>query len=172
MDCTEFWPGVLAVEIDFEVQLVKSGDSSGSVIFIADSEPPLNCDDGAQVEGSLSLTLPVGDKDEDDDGCNDWAELGANEAQGGKREPFNPYDFYDVGGMAGGPPDGIVDLPNDILGVIQHFAPRAADARYDPAFDRGPPDGPYPWNMTEADGVIDLANDILGVIQQYLHDCR
>ena len=33
--------------------------------------------------------------------------------------PWNPWDVAGPGGSW--PPDGIVDLPNDILGVIQHF---------------------------------------------------
>ncbi len=68
------------------------------------------------------------------------------------------------------PIDGIIDLPNDVLGVIQHFAPSGA-APYDVRFDRGPSSGPNTWNMTAPDGVIDLPNDILGIILQFNHSC-
>ena len=88
------------------------------------------------------------------------------------RDPLNPNDFYDVAGGGGGPPDGIIDLSNDIFWVIQHYAPTGLEAEYDVNFDRGPSAGPNAWNMTAPDGVIDLSNDILGVIQQYFHDCR
>ena len=71
-----------------------------------------------------------------------------------------------VGG-GGGPPDQIIDLTNDIFGVIIHYAPTGNEPTYDVAYDRGPSAGPKVWNMTAPDGVIDLTNDILGVIQHH-----
>ena len=109
--------------------------------------------------------------DTDGDGCPDQRENGSDEMLGGMRDWQNPNDFYDVLGGGGGPPDGVIDLPNDVLGVIQHFSPAGAPP-YDVQFDRGPSSGPHPWNMTAPDGVIDLPNDILGVITQFDHDCR
>ena len=110
--------------------------------------------------------------DFDGDGCIDGAELGLDPRKGGFRDPTNPWDFYDVlGPGAALPVDQIIDLPNDILGVIQHFSPSGA-APYDVQFDRGPRIGPNPWNMSAPDGVIDLPNDLLGVILQFSHDCR
>ena len=109
--------------------------------------------------------------DSDGDGCTDFAEKGPDETVGGLRDIQNPWDFFDVLGGGGSPPDGIIDLPNDILGVIQHFSPSGAEP-YDVIFDRGPSSGPNPWNMTAPDGVIDLPNDIMGVIMQFNHDCR
>ena len=66
----------------------------------------------------------------------------------------------------------IIDLTNDIFGVIIHYAPTGTEPEYDVNFDRGPSTGPDPWNMTAPDGVIDLSNDIMGVIQQYQHSCQ
>ena len=77
----------------------------------------------------------------------------------------------ELGVRHGGAPDSVVDLPNDILGVIQHFAPGGVEP-YDVQFDRGPSEGPFAWNMTAPDGAIDLPNDILGVIRQYNHNCQ
>ena len=108
--------------------------------------------------------------DTDGDGCSDLRESGLNEVLGGMRDWQNPWDFYDVLGGGGGPPDGVIDLPNDVLGVIQHFSP-SGEAPYDVQFDRGPSTGPDPWNMTAPDGAIDLPNDILGVIMQFNHNC-
>ena len=88
------------------------------------------------------------------------------------RDWQNAGDYYDVVGFDNGPPDQIIDLSNDILGVIQHYAPTGTEPEYDVAFDRGPSTGPDSWNMTAADGVIDLTNDILGVIRQYQHSCQ
>ncbi len=112
------------------------------------------------------------DLNDDDDGCSDSQENGLDETLGGLRDPLSPHDFYDVAGGGGGPPDGIVDLSNDIFGVIQHYAPTGTEPQYDVNFDRGPSAGPNVWNMTAPDGVIDLTNDILGVIQQYQHSCQ
>ena len=121
----------------------------------------VNCVPGPQPEPA----------DTDGDGCSDQREVGQDETLGGLRDFLNPHDFYDVLGAGGGPPDSIIDLPNDILGVIQRFSPTGA-APYDVAFDRGPSVGPNPWNMSAPDGVIDLPNDILGVIQQFNHSCQ
>ena len=109
--------------------------------------------------------------DTDGDGCTDQQENGPDETLGGLRDPNNPWDFYDVLGAGGGPPDGLIDLPNDILGVILRFSPQGLPP-YDAAFDRGPSSGPNVWNMTAPDGVIDLPNDILGVILQFDHSCQ
>lgn len=53
---------------------------------------------------------------------------------------------YDVSG------DGLVDLPNDILGVIQRFNARWGDDNYALVYD------------VTGGGVIDLPNDVLGTI--------
>jgi CSLREA domain-containing protein len=110
--------------------------------------------------------------DTDGDGCADEHENGPDEKLGGRRDYQNPYDYYDVLGAGGGPPDQIIDLPNDILGVVFHYAPSGAEPAYDVNFDRGPSAGPNAWNMTAPDGVIDLSNDILGVVLQYQHNCQ
>ncbi len=55
--------------------------------------------------------------------------------------------------------DGIVDLPNDILGVILRFGMTESNAEWDPLFD------------INNDGFIDLPNDILGTILQFLLPC-
>ena len=117
--------------------------------------------------------------DKDGDGCSDEREtLPKSQAnEGGGRDANNPWDYYDVLGPNGSlTRDGVIDLPNDILGVIQHFSPQGQPP-YDANFDRGPATvaaggGPNPWNMTAPDGVIDLPNDILGVILQFNHNCR
>ena len=67
--------------------------------------------------------------------------------------------------------DGVIDLPNDILGVIQHFAPLGGFP-YDVRFDRGEQTGLNHWQRAAPDGVIDLPNDVLGIILQFAHNCR
>jgi hypothetical protein len=145
--------------------------------------------DGIVMSGTWSSSLAVGGAftggieifedlakqpepgDSDKDGCSDQRESDLNETLGGVRDFRNPWDFYDVTGFDGGPKDQIIDLPNDILGVILHYSPDG-NQPYDFAFDRGPSTGPNPWNMTAPDGVIDLPNDILGVILQFQHSCQ
>ena len=130
---------------------------------------PTPKDPNADTDGD---TIPNGsDPDDDNDGCTDVQELGLDETLGGLRYPQNPWDFYDVAGLSGATPDGVIDLLFDILGVLQHYAP-TGDPPYDAHYDRGPSTGPNPWNMTAPDGSIDLLNDILGVIAQHGHDCR
>ena len=62
----------------------------------------------------------------------------------------------------------MIDLPNDILGVILHFAP-GGYAPGDENWDRPPAmsGAGSIWNRGSPDGVIDLPNDILGVILQF-----
>ncbi len=109
--------------------------------------------------------------DTDGDGCSDAKEFGMDETLGGRRDYLNPWDFFDVYGPGQSPTlDGVIDLPNDVLGVIQHFAPQGQPP-YEVSFDRGHRDGEILWNMTAPDGVIDLPIDILGVIYQFGHNC-
>lgn len=109
-------------------------------------------------------------EDTDGDGCSDVAESGPDSVQGGDRDRLSPWDFYDVAGPGGGPPDGVIDLPNDVLGVVQHFSPSGAPP-YDVRYDRGPSAGPSWHGTLPPDGVIDLPNDVLGVIGQFNHSC-
>ncbi len=105
--------------------------------------------------------------DTDGDGCADAKELGTDVTLGGQRDWLDPWDFYDVSS----PKDGVIDLLNDILGVVNHYAP-TGDPPYDAYYDRGPSAGPNGWNLTEPDGVIDLLIDITGVQLQFGHDCN
>ena len=61
---------------------------------------------------------------------------------------------FDVNG------DGVVDLPNDILGVISRFNARWGDDNYALVYD------------VTGGGVIDLPNDVLGVILAYHPDAN
>ena len=130
-------------------------------LLVADSVH-INCPD--------QIVLRTAQIDTDGDGCSDAQEQGLDAVRGGLRDFTNPWDFYDVTGAGSANPDGLVDLPNDVLGVIMHYSPNGG-GNYDARFDRGPSAGPHPWNMTAPDGVIDLPNDILGVINQLGHTC-
>ncbi len=144
--------------------------SSGAAVFGAWGD-----DDGGATAGAAYLfDLPKLQEpgDSDGDGCSDQRENGPDEEFGGLRDYKNPWDFYDVLGGGGGPPDQFIDLTNDIFGVIIHYAPTGSEPEYDVNFDRGPSTGPDSWNMTAPDEVIDLSTDILGVVLQYQHSCQ
>lgn len=110
--------------------------------------------------------------DTDGDGCSDARENGTNPALGGDRDWLNPWDFYDVA-IAGGVPgtDGVIDLPNDVLGVITRVG-SAPGPPYDVRYDRGAWVGLNSWTDTAPpDGVIDSDTDIDGVFAQYGDNC-
>ena len=173
--------GVFALSIRVEGPLsTLVVDENNDPVPIATTSFDADGDTSAD-QVAATLTINCVDRltiDVDGDGCIGARELGTDETRGGLRDPKNPWDFYDVAGSplsppqgTNGEPDQVIDLGNDILGVILHFSPGGA-APYDVQFDRGPSSGPNPWNMTAPDGVIDLPNDILGVILQFGHDCR
>jgi hypothetical protein len=149
----------------------QDGLSYGQVSLVLDAagNPVVTYQDATKA--TLSL-LHCGDPncefytDTDSDGCNDSQEKGQNATLGGQRDYLNPWDYFDTNA------DQIIDLPNDVLGVVFHYAPSGTEPTYDIAFDRGPSVGPNPWNMTAPDGVIDLSVDILGVVLQYQHSCQ
>ena len=115
--------------------------------------------------------------DQDNDGVPTSREVQDDPACG-RRDPYNGNDYYDVSV----PRDGVIDLSNDILGVIQHYSPGGyvsltpdvlggiPDVTTVDNFDRPPTMTNSlggTWNRGSPDGVIDLSNDILGVILQY-----
>ena len=146
--------------------------------------------DAQEVEATLTDPLDPdsddngtldGDEDQDGDGCQDKFEVGDDETKGGLRDPLYAHDYYDasVVDSASHPHafshtadfDGVIDLPNDYLGVSQHFSPSGAPP-YDVIFDRGVTIGANHWERAAPDGVIDLPNDILGVLSQLGHNCQ
>ena len=117
--------------------------------------------------------LKGADYDQDGDGISTAREL-QDDAACGLRDPYNGNDYYDTSI----PRDGVIDLANDILGVILEFTPGGYSGNggvdhtgdtfkvnYDrPSVMSG---GVGSWNRGTPDGVIDLPNDILGVILQF-----
>jgi len=114
------------------------------------------------------------DPDTDKDNCSDGDEMGSDEVAGGRRDPTNHWDFYDVNG------DQTIDLFTDIFGVAFAFGP-SGGPRYDPSLDRtGPPDPAKepdpskrePWDLGPPDGTVDLFHDIFGAAYQFGHACE
>ncbi len=149
--------------------LNESGLGTDPCAFDTDGDGLGDGEEIAGVTGAKSalgqfVTDPL-DPDTDDDGCTDGAELGADEKTGGRRDPLNRWDFYDING------DRTVDVPNDILQVLLRFSANPS-VPYAPIYDRGSAVGPNVWNRNGPDGTIDVPNDILPAIFQFLHDCR
>ncbi len=174
--------GLAATELLWSV-FGSSGNSSSSTNFDLSSTSGQSSPIGPS--GSTNYNLNAGfwngiaqpggkltkPGDSDGDGCPDEHENGPDEKQGGQRDWPDPNDYFDVLGAGQSlVHDGVIDLPNDILGVIQHFSPAGAPP-YDVRFDRGVTIGANHWERDAPDGVIDLPNDILGVIQQFQHNC-
>lgn len=118
-------------------------------------------------------TLPC-ISDTDEDGCADGEELGTEPAQGGRRDPQNRYDFFDVPLPPGsGRRDRIVSI-GDIIGIVIKFgtqeagSPNVHNQSYDQEFDRTR--GQQVWQTGPPDGVISVV-DIYLAIQQFGHSC-
>ena len=118
---------------------------------------------------SLAINIYV---DTDGDGCADVQETGPSQQLGGRRNPQNQWDFYDVNG------DRVVTI-NDILTVASAFGP-STGPNYSPAKDRRPPPTAAeepdptkrePWDLGPPDGAISINADILGAARQFGHNC-
>ncbi len=138
---------------------------------------PTPKDPGGDTDGD-TVTNDI-DLDDDNDGCADVQELGLNAALGGRRDPHNFWDFYDVPTGAGLTRDGSVSGP-DIFAVIGRFNTTGSAAidplsmapasGYHTAYDRGPLVGPDPWDLGAANGSI-ASTDIFAIIAQFNHSC-
>jgi hypothetical protein len=122
------------------------------------------------------------DSDDDNDGCTDSQEIltaAGTEFSGGRRNPHNFWDFYDVPTGGGLTRNGSVAAP-DIFGVLGRFNTTGNPSidplspppptGYHSSFDRGGSGGPNVWNLNPANGSI-AATDIFNVIAQFNHAC-
>jgi hypothetical protein len=110
----------------------------------------------------MASPTPGGGLDSDGDGCSNQEELGPNPQAGGQRDPFNPWDFYDLDG------DSLVGL-SDLVTLIGAFGTHSGDAAYHPNYDRAL-SGPDPWDLKSGDGVVS-ATDLSLIVAQYGHSC-
>lgn len=116
-----------------------------------------------RIDARVAIIGP--NTDTDGDGCGDDEELGTDAGLGGRRNPLNPWDFYDVNG------DGVINLLDDVYAVVAGFG-TAAGANYLAQADRSPPPpGVEPWNLGPPDGTINVADDIVAVVTQFGHRC-
>jgi len=83
--------------------------------------------------------------DSDGDHCPDVRELGDDPVLGGKRNPLDFWDFFDVTG------EGAIDL-GDALDILARFGALPGTPAYDPIYDRYIPDTQRPWAPAQAVG--------------------
>jgi hypothetical protein len=104
--------------------------------------------------------------DSDGDGCPDARELGTDPVFGGDRDPFDPWDFYDVTG------DSAIDLADALL-ILDHFGHGPNSDPTDNLLDRYAPDPSKPYRTAEAlgdDVGVDLQDALLN-LQSFGHKC-
>lgn len=100
--------------------------------------------------------------DDDLDGCVNGREFLTDPAQGGQRDPFYVWDFYDVDG------DRSITLFGDVFPVAFEFGTAGSNLT-----DRSaPPPGADVWDMGPPDGLVTLLDDIFGVAFQFGHSCQ
>jgi hypothetical protein len=135
-----------------------------------------------KADGDGDLVQNDVDADDDNDGCTDTQEFQSaltTEIFGGRRDPHNFWDFYDVPTGGGFTRDLSVSAL-DIFAVVGRFN-TAGSPLIDPlslppamgyhtAYDRGLILGPNVWNLGPANGSVS-ATDIFGVLGQFTHSC-
>jgi hypothetical protein len=112
--------------------------------------------------GSINDGWPASGADSDGDGCSDAEELGTDITRGGRRDPANAWDFYDVND------DGRVDSA-DLAQVRTRFTGDAAAPAQHRSYDRSA--GAEAWAPGAPDGVIN-ATDIALVRASFNHSCQ
>jgi hypothetical protein len=174
---TDFTPGTnLQVNVALAADKTLLDTDTGTIRVVLDTVHNAiegdtdDCDDPAGEDAFESTTYdsalgePVIEKDDDTDrdGCVDEKELRSILNQGGLRDPWNPFDWYDINH------DGAVSIPVDILQVAQAFVP----ANYLARKDRGALNyGPFAWNKSGPNGSVTIPDDVLGVAQQFSSAC-
>ncbi|MEX1253262.1 MAG: S8 family serine peptidase [Dehalococcoidia bacterium] len=156
------------------------------VRFITRKEVAADTDHDGIANGS--------DPDDDNDGCTDVREAGADALQGGQRNSHNLWDFFDVPTGASLQRDGAIAAA-DLAGIVARFGatdfeagdfdrgidpfstpnppivPSGSRENYHPAYDRG---GSMPaqqaWDLLPANGSI-TAGDLAAVAAQFGHTC-
>src|SRR3989344_7652354 len=111
----------------------------------------------------------LGSIDSDHDGCSDQEELGTDPRLGGLRDPYNPFDFFDVRAVVPGlPPDRQIDF-FDSGAVAYAYGSKPGDPWYRERLDRSVGNGPY--NLGPPDGSITIV-DLLAVFGQLGNKCQ
>jgi subtilisin family serine protease len=125
-----------------------------------------------RIDARVAL-LTDDNADYDGDGCPNGKEFGANEHAGGRRNPLNPWDYFN-------PTHDGVNSVDDILAVVAQYnknqylpsppnPPNTPNPAYTQDTDRSYI-GPNLWNLGPPDGQ-QRVDDILMAVAQYNHNC-
>jgi hypothetical protein len=175
---TEFTPGSnLQVTLNLSsVDKSYGTPDSGTIRVVTDTvhdDVVGNADDCDDPAGEANITLvtyiypgdgDTSDDDTDGDGCTDDRELDNNVGTGGRRDPWNPGDFFDAN-------KDLSVTTVDIFAVAAKFgATSGGGPPYSVNHDRGLTYGPFGHNLSPADGAIAIP-DIFAVASQFGHAC-
>ena len=134
--------------------------------FTPDAEGDPDGDLLTSIQERDFLTDPC-ERDTDDDGCSDAEELGDDPQRGGKRDPNDYWDFYDVApAPAPGPGnDRYVDL-SDTLVILHHFGHAPDFDPFDVWLDRTWYDrANQPWRSVKDTDGLDLGDALVNLAQ-------
>jgi Tol biopolymer transport system component len=134
--------------------------ADGAVVGFQSLATDLVASDGNGVQ-DVFVSGKLGAGDSDGDGCSDAEELGPDEDYGGRRDPQNPWDFFDTPTL-----DRTITI-GDIVRIVGHFGGTAGPpptGGYDQAFDRTRL-GPDDWDLGPPNGSITVEDIVFEVVQ-------
>jgi hypothetical protein len=100
--------------------------------------------------------------DADGDGCTNGQELSADQTDGGQRDPYNPWDYFEPTGNG-------LNRIDDVVVVLQQYFEDNPQPGYTMTTDRSFL-GPNLWSLGPPDG-IQRIDDVIDSLAQYFHDC-
>jgi hypothetical protein len=104
--------------------------------------------------------------DTDGDGCKEAREVGMNQSLGGRRDPLNPWDYFN--------PEKIytpyTQTVADILRVVNQYNKNMGNPLYTAETDRTGIPNAYPWSLGPPNGT-QTVEDILAAVKQFGHNC-
>jgi hypothetical protein len=105
-------------------------------------------------------------RNSDRDNCSDSQELRSAQGDGGKRDPFNDYDYMN-------PTNDKLNRVDDILATVAEYFDDdpPGDIDYTSKTDRTGVPGSNAWNLGPPNGQQRI-DDILASVKQYFHDCN
>jgi glucose/arabinose dehydrogenase len=146
---TSFLISSFGEDVDGELYFADySGGTLQRIVFDDDDGDGLSnyveTDTGVYLGPNDTGTDPL-NPDTDSDGCSDGEEVGDDESVGGRRNPVDEWDFYDVNGSRN--VDG-----TDVALVKSRFGTYVGHPNYIAAYDRT--GGSHPWAPGPPSGMI------------------
>jgi hypothetical protein len=162
--------GLLGPSIYIDANIDALTGHGTVIIYSAEQQVDCKGDDpqGAGTEAAIQIVQLAGvgsgdiaTHDFDLDGCPDTQELSQNERDGGLRDPYNTWDYFN-------PTNDGENRIDDVLAVINNY--RGDNPPTTNYVDRTGVGGSNNWNVGPPNGQIRI-DDVLASIYQYRHDC-